>query len=338
MTCSVVVGGHFGDEGKGKIISYLALNDNPSIVARSGVGPNAGHTVEYKGVSYKLRMLPSGFIAENARILIGPGVLVNPNVLFSELDLTKIYDRLGVDAHCAIIEPKHIELDKQDAHLSGKVGTTGTGCGPANVDRVKRVSKLAQDLPELNKFITDVPLEVNEALDKGETVLIEGTQGTFISLYHFYSWPYCTSKDVCAAAACSDVGVGPTRVDDVFVVFKAYTTRVGGGPLPNELSDEEAKARGWFEVGTVTGRKRRASPFNFELAKRAVMLNGATQVALTKLDVVFPGAKNVKKYDDLPREAKVFIEKVEDYVKAPVTLLGVGPSAEEIIDLRCEKL
>ena len=338
MGCSVIVGGHFGDEGKGKIISYLALKDKPAVVARSGVGPNAGHTVEYKGLSYKLRMLPSGFIAEKARILIGPGVLVNPAVLFSELEVTKIYDRLGVDAHCAVIEPKHIEMDKQDSYLSGKVGTTGTGCGPTNVDRVKRISKLAQEIPELSRYITDVPSEVNEALDKGETVLIEGTQGTFISLYHFYSWPYCTSKDVCASAACSDVGVGPTKIDDVYVVFKSYTTRVGGGPLPNEISEEEAKKRGWFEMGTVTGRKRRASPFNFDLARRAVMLNGATQVALTKLDVVFPGAKGVKTYAKLPEDAKKFIIEVEDYVKAPVTLLGVGPSAEEIIDLRSEKL
>ena len=338
MGCTVLVGGHFGDEGKGKIISHLALSDKPTVIARSGVGPNAGHTVEYKGVKYKLRMMPSGFIAENARILIGPGVLVNPDVLLSELELTKVGERLGVDKHCAIIEPKHIEADKKDAHLSGKVGTTGTGCGPANVDRVKRISKLAEDIPALEKYLTDVPLEVNTALDKGENVLIEGTQGTFISLFHFYSWPYCTSKDVCAAAACSDVGVGPTRVDDVIVVFKAYTTRVGGGPLPNEISEEEAKKRGWFEMGTVTGRKRRASPFNFELAKRAVMLNGATQVALTKLDVVFPGSEKAKCFDDLPKEAKEFVLKVEDAVKKPVTLLGIGPSAEQIIDLRRGKL
>ncbi|MHA1409384.1 MAG: adenylosuccinate synthetase [Candidatus Odinarchaeia archaeon] len=338
MGCTVLVGGHFGDEGKGKIISHLALSDNPSIIARSGVGPNAGHTVEYQGVKYKLRMLPSGFIAKDARILIGPGVLVNPDIIASELEVTKIHNRLGIDRHCAIIEPKHIEADKKDAHLSGKVGTTGTGCGPANVDRVKRISKLAQDIPSLEKFLTDVPLEINTALDNGENVLIEGTQGTFISLFHFYSWPYCTSKDVCAAAACSDVGVGPTRVDDVVVVFKAYTTRVGGGPLPNELSEEEAKKRGWFETGTVTGRKRRASPFNFELAKRSVMLNGATQVAITKLDVVFPESKNAKTFEELPKEAQDFVNKVEETVKKPVTMLGIGPAANEIIDMRKDKL
>jgi adenylosuccinate synthase len=338
MGCTVLVGGHFGDEGKGKIISHLALTDKPSVIARSGVGPNAGHTVEFQGVKYKLRMLPSGFIAKNARILIGPGVLVNPDIIASELELTKIHDRLGIDRHCGIIEPKHIEEDKKDVHLSGKVGTTGTGCGPAMVDRVKRISKLAKDIPSLEKYLTDVPLEINSALDKGRNVLIEGTQGTFISLFHFYSWPYCTSKDVCAAAACSDVGVGPSKITDVVVVFKAYTTRVGGGPLPNEISEEEAKKRGWFEMGTVTGRKRRSSPFNFELAKRAVMLNGATQVAITKLDVVYPESKNAKTFGDLPKEAKDFILKVEDVLKKPITMLGIGPSAEEIIDLRSEKL
>ncbi|MHA1239046.1 MAG: adenylosuccinate synthetase [Candidatus Odinarchaeia archaeon] len=336
MPCIVTVGGHFGDEGKGKIISYLALHENPSIVTRAGVGPNAGHTIEYEGKQYKLRQLPSGFIAKNARVLIGPGVLINPEIIKSEVELTGINNRLGIDGHCAIIEPKHIEEDRTSSHLKGKVGTTGTGCGPANVDRVKRISKLAQDIPELKQWITDVPREVNEALDRGETVLIEGTQGTFISLFHFYSWPYCTSKDVCAAAACSDVGVGPTKVTDVIVVFKSYTTRVGGGPLPGEISEEEAKKRGWFETATVTGRKRRASPFNFELAKRAVMLNGATMAAITKMDILYPECKGATKYADLPTEAKEFVKKVEDYIKCPVMFIGTGPGAEEIIDRRLE--
>ncbi|MFQ5836575.1 MAG: adenylosuccinate synthetase, partial [Candidatus Bathyarchaeia archaeon] len=139
-----------------------------------------------------------------------------------------------------------------------------------------------------------------------------------------------------ASAACSDVGVGPTKVDDVILVLKAYTTRVGGGPLPNELSWEDAEKRGWAEVATVTGRKRRSAPFSHELAKRAVMLNGATQAALTKVDVMFPECKGVKSYEELSKEARAFVEKIENEIQVPVTLIGTGPGALEIVDRRKE--
>ncbi|MFX1597609.1 MAG: adenylosuccinate synthetase [Promethearchaeota archaeon] len=335
MSCTILVGGFFGDEGKGKIISHLSIKDKPDIVARAGVGTNAGHTVQYGGETYKLRQIPSGFIAKNARILIGPGVLVDPNIFLSEVELTGIGDRVGIDKQCGVIEQKHIDRDKSSTHLKGKIGSTGTGCGPANVDRVERVGIVAKEVPELKKWITDVPLEINQALNKNARVLVESSQGTYISLYHG-TYPYCTSKDVCAAAACSDLGIGPTRVTDVIVVFKAYTTRVGGGPLPEELSEEESKRRGWFEVATVTGRKRRSAPFNFELAKRAVFINGATQLAVTKLDILYPECKGAQTFDELPDIGKNFIRKIEEELKLPVTLIGTGPDAVETIDRRPE--
>ena len=141
---------------------------------------------------------------------------------------------------------------------------------------------------------------------------------------------------MCASAACSDVGIGPTSVDEVMVIFKAYTTRVGSGPLPGELSWEEAERRGWAEIATVTGRKRRSAPFSFELAKRAVMLNGATQIAVTKIDVLFPECKGVQSYSELSRKAKTFIENIEKRLNVPVTLLGTGPGTMEVVDRREE--
>ncbi|RLI37955.1 adenylosuccinate synthetase, partial [Candidatus Bathyarchaeota archaeon] len=284
MPCTVVVCGFFGDTGKGKVISYLALADGLDVAARGGVGPNAGHTVIYKGRKYIMRMLPSAFVNERCRLLIGPGVLVDPDVFLREVELVGARGRVGLDPQCAIIEEGHKERDRK-GHLRERIGTTGSGCGPCNADRALRIARLARDEPRLRPFLTDVPLEVNKAIDEGRNVLLEGTQGTFLSLYHG-TYPYVTSKDVTASAICSDVGVGPTKVDDVIVVFKAYVTRVGAGPLPGELSQEEAERRGWAEVASVTGRKRRAAPFNFDLAKRAVMLNGATQVAITKIDVL----------------------------------------------------
>lgn len=332
MPCSVVVCGFFGDTGKGKVISYLALKDKLDITARAGVGPNAGHTVIVKGKKYGLRMLPSAFMQKKCRLLIGPGVLVNPEILLREMKLTESERRVGVDPQCAIIEARHIEADKV-GHLARDIRTTGTGTGPCNAERALRKAKLAREVRELDDYITDVPLEVNSAIDGGKQVLIEGTQGTYLSLFHG-TYPYVTSKDVTASAACSDVGVGPTKVDDVIVVFKAFTTRVGAGPLPSEISPAEAEKRGWTEYGTVTGRPRRASPFNFELAKRAVMLNGGTQAAVTKVDVLFPECKGATSYSRLSKEAKSFIEKIEKEIKIPVTLIGTGPDALEMVERR----
>jgi adenylosuccinate synthase len=333
LPCTVLVGGFFGDEGKGKIISHLALNERPTIIARGGVGPNAGHTVEYKGKKYFLRMVPSGFVYEKARLLIGAGVLVNPRVLLEEVERLECGDRLGVDAQCAIIEEKHIEEEAKSTHLVEKIGTTKSGIGTCSAARAHRVAKLARDVPELKPYLADVAGELHKALKAGEKVLVEGTQGTYLSLFHG-TYPYCTAKDVCASAICSDVGIGPTSVDEVIVVFKAYVTRVGAGPLRGELPREEVLARGWMEYGTVTGRERRAAPFDFDLARRAVNLNGATQIAITKMDVVYPVCRGVNNYDAFPNEVKGFVEKVEAYVERPVTLIGTGPGAEDIVDRR----
>jgi adenylosuccinate synthase len=332
MSCTVVVDGFFGDGGKGKIVSYLAVSDDAAVVARGGVGPNAGHTVVKDGVKYKLRMVPCGFVNERTLQLIGPGVVVNPEIFLKEVEETGTEGRVGLDPQCAIIEPKHIELDRK-GYLKDKIGTTGTGTGPCNADRAMRTAKMAREIPMLKPYIKDVPQLVNDAMDRGENVILEGTQGTYISLYHG-GYPYVTSNDVCAAAICSDVGVGPTRVDDVVLVCKAYVTRVGAGPLEGEISSEEAKRRGWDEYGTVTGRQRRAAPFNHGLAKRAAMINGATQLAVTKLDILYPQCKGVSSYDDVPDEAKAFIAEIEEKVGLPITLIGTGPGVDEIIDRR----
>ena len=332
MSCTIVVDGFFGDGGKGKIVSYLAVADDATVVARGGVGPNAGHTVVDDGVTFKLRMVPCGFPNHESMLLIGPGVLVNPEILLKEIKETGIEDRFGLDPQCAIIEQKHIDADSK-GYLHDKIGTTGTGTGPCNADRAYRTVKMARDIPVLAKYIKDVPLLINEALDRGENIVLEGTQGTYISLFHG-GYPYVTSKDVCAAAVCSDVGVGPTRVDEVVLVCKAYVTRVGEGPLEGEIDFEEAKKRGWDEYGTVTGRQRRAAPFNHSLAKRAAMLNGATQLAVTKLDILYPECAGSNDYNSLSDEAKAFVEEIEEKVGLPVTLIGTGPGVNELIDRR----
>lgn len=331
MPCTVIAGSFWGDEGKGKIISYLALNDKLDFCVRTG-SVNAAHTVWYQGNRYALHMVPAAFVYEKCRLLIGAGSNVHVAKFLEEIEAARVKDRVGVDQQASIIEEKHSTQDKTNAHLKG-LGTTGWGVGPAVEERARRTAKLAKDIPELQPYLADVAEEVNTAIDNGKKVLLEGTQGVMLSLYHG-TYPYVTSRDTSASAICSEAGVGPTKIDNVLIVFKSFITRVGTGPLPNELPKAEAVKRGWFETAAGTGRERRSAPFNFELAKKAAMLNGATQAALTKLDILHPECKGARTYDKLSTEAKQFVSEIEKRTGIPVILIGTGVEALDIIDRR----
>ena len=333
MPCIVIVGGFYGDEGKGKVIAYLAKKDNYSIAVRGGVGPNAGHTFVDEGKMYKVRMLPSAALNRSTRLLIGPGVLINPEILLKEIEIFNASDRTFIDTQCGIIDQKHIEKDNLEDHLKGFIGTTGSGTGPANADRAFRLLKLAREIDALSLYLEDVSFSVNYSLEIKEKVIVEGTQGTFLSLY-YGEYPYVTSKDVTASGICSDVGIGPKKVDEVLVVFKSYVTRVGGGPLQDEVTREEAEKRGWLEYGSVTGRERRSSPFDMNLAKKAIRLNSATQIAITKLDVIFPETRGIREFNKLSEKAKEFIENIEAETGVKVILIGTGAELNDIIDRR----
>ena len=332
MPCTVIVGAFWGDEGKGKIISYLALKDNLDFCVRTG-SVNAAHTVWFEGKKYALHMVPAAFLNPKTRLLIGAGANVHVPKFLEEVELTKVHDRIGIDLSASIIEEKHSNQDKASAVNKG-IGTTGWGVGPALEERVRRTAKLAKDIPELKPYLADEVQEVNDGLDAGKKVLLEGTQGFMLSLFLGGGYPYVTGRDTSASAIASEAGVGPTRVDDVLIVYKSFITRVGGGPLPGEVSKEEAQKRGWFETAAGTGRDRRSAPFDFELAKKTAKINGATQAAMTKLDSLFPDCRGAKQYGALSKQAKEFIEKVEDVTGVPVVLIGTGPEAMEIIDRR----
>ncbi len=331
MPCTVIAGAFWGDEGKGKIISYLALNDKLDVCVRTG-SVNAAHTVWIEGKRYALHMVPAAFVYDKCRLLIGAGSNVHVGKFLEEVEATNVKNRMGIDQQASIIEEKHSTQDKTSAHLKG-LGTTGWGVGPAIEERVRRTAKLAKDIPELKPYLTDVAAEVNAAIDADKKVLLEGTQGLMLSLFHG-TYPYVTGRDTSASAICSEVGVGPTKVDNVLIVFKSFMTRVGTGPLPGELTKEEALKRGWFETAAGTGRERRSAPFNFELAKKAVTINGATQTAVTKLDSVYPQCKGARTHQELPQEAKQFINEIEKQTGIPVMLIGTGPEALDIIDRR----
>ena len=312
MTCSILVGGAWGDEGKGKCITYLCDNDKPDIIARGGVGPNAGHSVEFNGEKYGLRLVPSGFVQTEAKLMIGAGVLVDPEVFYHELEYLskyKVAERVSIDPRCSIITPEHKERDVKSEYLAKKIGSTGSGCGPANSDRVLRVAKYAKDVPELEDYLLDVSLATNEALDNGEDVFIEGSQGFALS-----------------------------RIDEVINVFKSYITRVGEGPFPTEISQEEAEAKGIEEYGVVTGRRRRVGSFDFDLAKESCRINGATQIALTCVDRLYPDCARTQDIQDLSADTREFISQVEQETGVPVTIISTGPDLKDTIDLRDELL
>jgi adenylosuccinate synthase len=333
MPCSVIVGAFWGDEGKGKIISYLALKDNLDFCVRTG-SVNAAHTVWYNGQKYALHMVPAGFLNPKTRLIISAGANVHIGQFQKEMELTKADPKMmGIDQNASIIEAKHSEQDKASAVNKG-IGTTGWGVGPALEERVRRTAKLAKDIPELKQYLCDGIQEVNDGLDEGKSVILEGTQGFMLSLFLSGGYPYVTGRDTGASAIASEAGVGPTRVDDVIIVYKSFITRVGAGPLPGEISKEEALKRNWFETAAGTGRDRRSAPFDFELAKKTARINGATQAAMTKLDVLFPAIKGARKFEDMTKEAKDFIKEVEKRTGVPVTLIGTGPEALDIIDRR----
>jgi len=335
MSCTIIVGGFFGDEGKGKVVAHIAYQDRPVIISRGGVGPNAGHTVQVGEREYSVRMVPSGFVYKDAKLCIGSGVLVDPRVLKHEVEMLGVQGRVFVDKRCGIITEDHIVRDKGSAHLAKKIGSTGSGCGPANSDRVMRISPQAKDIPELKEYLLDVPKAIDDALKKKEAVLLEGTQGFGISLY-YGTYPFVTSKDTSASQIAADNGVGPTKIDDVIVVFKAYPTRVGEGPFSTEMSAEKSDAMGIKEFGTVTHRKRRIGGWDGDMARYSAMINGCTMAAITGIDRIDKACFGVTEYARLTKKAKDFINQAEEDIGSPVALISTGPEITQIIDVRDE--
>jgi len=300
---------------------------------RAGGGPQAGHTVT-SGV--KVTQVPSGLINKQARLLIGRGTVINPEIVLQEIYKYGLTNRIGIDYGCTVIEKKHIEAEQE---LVKRIGSVGTGVGPARADRILRRAKLAKDVPELKPYLTDVAEEVNEAALAGKKVLVEGVQGFRLSLLDHKSYPYVTSQDTTASQFAVDVGIGPRLIDEVTIVFKAYITRVGQGPLENEWSVEKIKELGIEEKGTVSGRPRRAAPFDKEIAKKAIIRNTATQAVVTCIDRLFPGNTSVKDFHNLTEGAQEFVREIDEYLKGMpffkgVTLISTGPNSEDMIDLR----
>ena len=341
MPAYAVIGGQWGDEGKGKVIDYLA-GDVDGVVRYAG-GNNAGHTVVNEKGTFQLHLVPSGICWPDVYGIIGNGVVVDPDVLVNEL--TEIAargidtSRLCISERAHVIMPYHVVLDRLEEQARGDaaIGTTGRGIGPAYMDKTGRTGirvgdlldrdaltpMVERNLKHKNALITKIyggePLDLGDVLAKcrmwaeqlapyamateqliqdllaqGKRVLLEGAQGTLLDIDHG-SYPYVTSSSPSIGGACTGLGLNPQAIKGVLGVFKAYSTRVGGGPMPSEMFDDEAaeireKAQ---EFGVTTGRARRIGWFDGVAGKYSQLVNGFTGLVVTRLDIL-DGFETVK--------------------------------------------
>ncbi len=341
MSITAVVGAQYGGEGKGKICAYLALHDRVSVVIRCG-GSNSGHTIEWKGRRYALRQVPAGFVNPDTRLLIAAGAIVDPDLFRDEVHLCQLRPtQIGIDRNAGVLEK--CDADRELAlGLRDRLGSTTVGMGSAVGRRVLRdpTFRRAADMPELSRFVVCTLDELLAADREGRTILVEGTQGYGLSLYHSDAWPFCTSRDTTANSFLGEVGLGSRDVE-VILALRTYPIRVGGnsGPLPGEISWQEVQRRSGYpheisERTTVTQRLRRVGEFDWEMLERAVAANAPSWLAVHGTDYLTFSNRAARSSADLSLETVQFIELLGRRTGVPVGFLSTGPDVTEMIDLR----
>src|SRR5690625_2616238 len=415
MSSVVVVGTQWGDEGKGKITDFLS--QNAEVVERYQGGDNAGHTIVFDGVTYKLHLVPSGIFFPEKVCVLGNGMVINPKSFVNEIEY--LHERnistenLRVSNRAHVILPYHIKLDILQEEEKGinKIGTTKKGIGPAYMDKAARSGiriadlldkkvfkeKLEQNLAEKNrlfekvyeveplnvddifeeyyeygqqmaKYVCDTSVVLNDALDEGRRVLFEGAQGVMLDIDQG-TYPFVTSSNPVAGGVTIGSGVGPSKINQVVGVSKAYTTRVGDGPFPTELNNEigDKIREVGKEYGTTTGRPRRVGWFDSVVVRHARRVSGITDLSLNSLDVLtgietlkicvaykykgkvieefpanlsvlaecepvyeeLPGwsedITNVKNLNELPENARHYLERISQLTNIPLSIFSVGP-------------
>lgn len=413
----VIVGIQWGDEGKGRASHYESKN--ASLVVRSTGGNNAGHTVVANGKKFAMHLLPSSIIRDGVLSIIGPGVVIDPKVLISEIEQMKETGinidskKLLISDRAHIILPHHIALDSLSEMLKkNKIGTTGRGIGPSYAEKCDRTnirmidlkntenlySKLEQSLKKANalfeqfnlplisvdeeyhlcleygkaleELIGDSQAAIIDAYTKNENIILEGAQALYLDIDHG-DYPFVTSSNPNASGTCSGAGIGPTLVDEVIGVMKAYCSRVGEGPFTTELFNETGdKIRELgHEYGTTTGRPRRCGWLDLVMIKNAKYINGLTSLCINHMDTIgklpeikvcigyeyhgkeityvpidrenctpiyktFEGNWNTETsttYEELPKQAKEYIEFIENYTGVNVKYIGVGADEKRTI-------
>ena len=407
-----LIGTHWGDEGKGKVVDVLS--ENASACVRFQGGHNAGHTLVINDKKFVLHLIPSGILRDNVKSIIGNGVVVSIDALITEIDeltLNKISlrDKLFISQNCHLILPTHIALDKAREISLGKksIGTTGRGIGPCYEDKVSRkgirfldlqnddifqkkltqlmefhnfilkeyykeepidISFVRDDIlskyKKISSFIIDTDEYINQ-LCKSGGVVFEGAQGTMLDVDHG-TYPYVTSSNTTLSGVISGTGINMGLLKYGLGITKAYSTRVGHGPFPSELNNEQGEKIGKIggEVGATTGRARRCGWLDLKVLKKAIQINNLSGIALTKIDVLDHFDKisictnygsinyetfevedlefitlsgwesstvGVTEFNSLPKNAKTYIETIEKLTDTPIDIISTGPARDEII-------
>ena len=390
----VIIGAQWGDEGKGKIVDYLA--EDAKYVVRYAGGPNAGHTIVVDGKQFALHQVPSGILYSDKKVFLGAGMVIDPEALFNELEMLKENGinwegRVFISDRAQLILPRYRQMDKdRDAKRKRPIGTTGRGIGIAYSEKAQRDGIRLADLDWAEKM-AEFDGEDKEYLDKykdrliemrvdltakmwefrKDNILFEGAQGAMLDI-DSGTYPYVSSGASCAAGAATGCGIGPHDLDKILGVFKAYQTRVGNGPMPTEFnSTSEGELCDYGrktgrEFGVTTGRARRCGYLDLVALRYACRTNSLDGLVLTHLDIYdamdeieacvaydingkivtdFPAnvdamnaakptlkkfkgwkteLKNCKSYDDLPKNAREYIEFIEDFTGTPVDIISVG--------------
>lgn len=421
MSTVVIVGAQWGDEGKGKIIDYLA--GEADVVVRAQGGNNAGHTVVVEDKKYALHLIPSGILYPNTVNVIGNGVVFDPEGFLKEVEKLEARgistDNIKISDRAHVILPYHRVIDTLSENARGEdlIGTTKKGIGPCYMDKVERSGIRICDLMDKNifidrvskqierknniiekiyggqpldkneiinqyidyadrirKYVDDTTVIVYEAVKAGKKVLFEGAQGTLLDI-DLGTYPYVTSSHPISGGFTVGSGIGPTMIEEVLGIIKAYTTRVGKGPFVTELDNEigERIRIVGNEFGTTTGRPRRCGWFDVVMVKYAARINGLTALSIMLLDVLsgfdkvfictgyrtgdkiiehFPASLETlgmcepvyeamdgwqeditacENYEELPLNAKKYIDRLEDLIGIPVKIISVGPKRHQTI-------
>ena len=395
----VVIGAQWGDEGKGKIVDYLA--EDAKYVVRYAGGPNAGHTIVVDGKQYALHQVPSGILYPEKQVFLGAGMVIDPEALFNELQMLKDNGinwegRVFISDRAHIILPRYRQMDKdRDAARKRPIGTTGRGIGIAYSEKAERDGLRLADLDWAGKMAeydgedkayldaykdrllamrVDLTAKMYEFKDSN--ILFEGAQGAMLDI-DSGTYPYVSSGASCSAGAATGCGIGPHDLDKILGVFKAYQTRVGNGPMPTEFNAEsegelcEYVRKTGREYGVTTGRARRCGYLDLVALRYACRVNSIDSLVLTHLDIYdtfdeieacvaydidgkivtdFPASvtamerakpvlekfggwkkslKECRSYEELPKNARAYVEFIEDYCKVPVGIISVGYERDE---------
>lgn len=333
MPVSVVIGGQYGSEGKGKVAQHLARDRQAAAVVRVG-GSNSGHTgVRPNGDTDVLRHLPTAALDSDSMCLLAAGSYIDPGVLLAEAERTGLTpERLLIDERAFLITPEDREAEAA-SDLGDRIGSTCSGTGAAVKRRIARRSPddLAGASRDLRPYLGDVSAYLRDCLAHDRHVVIEGTQGFGLSLHHSPYFPKATSRDTTAAAALAEAGLSPLDATDVVLVLRAFPIRVAGdsGPFAAEeidwatIASEGGHSEELTEHTSVTQRPRRVARFDPEIVRRAILVNRPSTIVLNHVDHVDAGAR----IGALTARSRSFVAEVAEQIERPIDFVGLGPDS-----------